>query len=125
MKTLLLILTLMASLNSFASQKSQKIVCAYIIGSSFEDDLRAHGGTDKFMHCAMSCYLASRCGSSESAVAGILKEVMDLFGPGNAEWDDLKADTVGVALGTPLYYSFKPRETKKKYCLDECVKVYP
>lgn len=115
----------MASLNTYANPKSEKMICSYFRAKGFEEELRRYGGTDKFMHCTMSCYLAARCGTSESAIAGILKEIIDVFGPGNAELADLKANAKGISFGSSLFYSGQNGEYKKKFCIRKCEKVYP
>ena len=51
---------------------------------------------DKYKHCVVSCYISDECGHFAAALAGIGKEVKDMFGPGNAEWADWKADVSGM-----------------------------
>ena len=53
---------------------------------------------DKFKHCAVSCYLDLRCPRAQVGLVGILKEVRDAMGYGNAEWADIKADFYGLKL---------------------------
>lgn len=54
------------------------------------------GLTDKQKHCRATAQIAASCSVPEARLAGILKEVADLFGKGNAEWADLRADWAGV-----------------------------
>lgn len=54
------------------------------------------GLTDKQKHCRATAAIAATCSVPEARLAGILKEVADLFGKGNAEWADLRADWAGV-----------------------------
>lgn len=51
---------------------------------------------DKLKHCTLSCLVARRCASWEVDVVGILKEILDLFGPGNAEGSDIEANRIGI-----------------------------
>jgi hypothetical protein len=51
---------------------------------------------DDKAHCVASGLIARYCSIPESYLAGIGKEVRDLFGPGDAEWRDLKSDWAGV-----------------------------
>jgi RHS repeat-associated protein len=47
----------------------------------------APGASDKHKHCVLSCKIALQCGTLTSMSAGVGKEIADLFGPGNAEWE--------------------------------------
>jgi hypothetical protein len=42
--------------------------------------------------------LALKCSGQEVMMVGLLKEIQDLFGPGEADADDLKADAFGISL---------------------------
>jgi len=53
---------------------------------------------DKSKHCAVSCYLTLRCRPDQVRAVGLLKEFRDLFGYGNAEVADIKANFYGVNL---------------------------
>lgn len=48
-------------------------------------------------HCLASGLIARYCSRSEAYMAGIGKELRDLFGPGDAEWRDLRADRAGIS----------------------------
>lgn len=54
------------------------------------------GTNDKYKHCIVSGEIYAQCSPAEAYAAGIGKEIKDLFGPGNAEIDDLKADLDGI-----------------------------
>lgn len=78
------------------------MLCAKDVVRQYEQSVRATQRGDKFMHCSLSCMIAYECGATQSMAAGVAKEIMDLFGAGNAEIADLKADRVGVKIGAQL-----------------------
>jgi hypothetical protein len=51
---------------------------------------------DKRAHCLAAGGIALHCSVAEAYIAGVGKEVTDLFTGGDAEWGDLKADAAGV-----------------------------
>jgi len=63
--------------------------------AALRDRLPAHL-PDKQTHCRATALIAARCSVSEAYAAGIVKELKDLLGPGDAEWGDLRADWAGV-----------------------------
>lgn len=73
-------------------------VCAIIQSIRLKDDIIDLGKNDKFMHCALSCQIALRCGGYQSLSVGILKELWDLITPGDADIEDIKADIAGINL---------------------------
>lgn len=89
-----LLLGLLISVPSLSQAKLCSVFFASRLQSEVEEPLR----TDKWKHCALSCMLARRCGGNDSFMLGILKELADVVGPGNAEWADLVADSDGVTL---------------------------
>jgi hypothetical protein len=54
------------------------------------------GENDKYKHCVISCKIAKHCGTAPAAAAGWGKEMIDLFTPGDADWDDIVADHKGI-----------------------------
>jgi hypothetical protein len=73
---------------------------------------------DKFKHCSASCELAIKCGSYSSMSVGVFKEIWDLFGPGNADINDIAADYYGIDL-------FKKRKAfDRKSCQLHCGQKY-
>ena len=60
-------------------------------------DLQQEDWPDKQMHCVASGLIAFHCSVTEAYLAGVGKEVKDVFGRGNAEWADLRADRKGIA----------------------------
>lgn len=54
---------------------------------------------DKRLHCLASAQIAQQCSVIEAYMAGMGKELSDLFGHGDAEWADWRADRAGVSCG--------------------------
>lgn len=48
-------------------------------------------------HCLASGLIARYCSLTEAYLAGAGKELRDLFGAGDAEWSDWRADRAGIA----------------------------
>jgi hypothetical protein len=105
---------------SFSSpaQAESKFICSALMGRSFYQELKPMRVSDKTKHCALSCYLALRCGSLESFHVGVIKEIMDLFGAGQAEWADLRANQQGITLARAR------RAKNQTQCLNECKLIY-
>lgn len=55
--------------------------------------------SDKRLHCVAAAQIARQCSVSEAYLAGMGKELADLFGRGDAEWSDWQADRAGVGCG--------------------------
>ena len=54
-------------------------------------------GYDKRMHCLVSAGIAQRCSTFEADLAGLGKELRDLFTAGDdASWSDWRADRAGI-----------------------------
>jgi hypothetical protein len=54
---------------------------------------------DKHLHCLVSAQITQQCSVIEAYLAGMGKELSDLFGRGDAEWADWRADRAGVSCG--------------------------
>jgi hypothetical protein len=63
--------------------------------------------------------LALRCPPNDVLEIGILKELADVFGQGNAEMDDLEADYKGV------YLVMQKKAKSDDTCKQQCDKIYP
>ena len=113
------LITLLSTLLSFSAYAENKAICSLYYASDVKKIVESSGHFDKFKHCGVSCLLALRCPSADVLSIGILKELADTVGPGNAEWDDLEADYAGVRLVT----SKKARTDKE--CLSLCHQIYP
>lgn len=70
-----------------------------------------HSSYDKNRHCTVSCMLSLKCNRLEVMMIGYLKEFKDVFGPGNAEVEDIKADKYGISLV----------RTKRAQSIPECL----
>ena len=117
----LIILALLFSFHAFAANESSEAipVCSLLYVKAVKKKAESHGDLDKYKHCAVSCMLALRCPAYDVLEIGILKELADIVGPGNAELNDFKANYEGVNLVT----SKKSRTDES--CIKECKKIYP
>jgi hypothetical protein len=116
MRAFLYLLTLIFSSSLMA--KEQLILCPALYYSSVKKTVEASGSYDKFKHCAVSCLLTLRCPAADVLELGIIKELADVVGPGNAEMADLEADYHGVKLGSIL-------KASDQSCLTQCHLAYP
>jgi hypothetical protein len=48
-------------------------------------------------HCLAAGLIARYCSITEAYMAGSGKEIRDLLGPGDAQWEDWRADRAGIA----------------------------
>jgi hypothetical protein len=123
MKFLLFIALNLILLNfSFAETRREKIVrCSlkHIPAAQAWINEQYYNSYDKFKHCAVSCYLDLRCPRGQVGLVGILKEVKDAFGPGNAELADIKADFYGLKLVR------KKLASTDEDCARKCDEKYP
>ncbi len=94
------------------------LICSTLNYSKVKAKVEAEGSYDKFKHCAVSCLLALRCPATEVLELGVIKEIADIFTPGDADLDDLQADYDGVKLVTS-----KKAKTDKA-CFDGCHKLH-
>ena len=101
---------------SFQAQASEeKLFCATYYAFYYKDEIQKLP-TDKAMHCTMSCYLAVKCPREEALIVGYLKEFWDILGPGDADWNDIEANKVGIKYA---------KKNSKWYCKSQCLKRYP
>ena len=54
------------------------------------------GRPDREQHCVAAGLIAHRCSVTEAWLASYGKELRDLFGPGDAEWRDVRSDRRGI-----------------------------
>lgn len=113
----LLVLLLLTSFN--LSAKDEAVVCPMIYYSKVKTIVEKEGSFDKYKHCAVSCLLTLRCPAVDVLQIGVLKELLDVVGPGQAEMEDLEADYEGVALVT------RKKVKTDKACISACHKLYP
>lgn len=112
MKILFLILLMSVSLS--ASAKPKKLFCAYRNAKIVIPIAERHSTNDKNRHCTVSCMLALRCNDVEVLVAGYLKEFQDVFGPGDADAQDIVADKYGISIVR------NNRADVDRECLEQC-----
>lgn len=74
---------------------------------------------DKLQHCSASCMFAIHCPVTDVAVMGILKELADLLGVGNAEVKDLEADFDGIRIQAKHHFN------KYDQCIKACKDIHP
>lgn len=113
------ILVIFSIFFSFSAQADKKAICSLYYASDVKKIVESKGHFDKFKHCGVSCLLTLRCPSVDVLQIGIFKELADVFGPGNAEWDDLEADYKGVKLVT------SKKANNDQECLTQCHQIYP
>jgi hypothetical protein len=115
---MLIILALLLQLSTSLHAAEEKFICSALVGRSFYQELKPLAVTDKTKHCSLSCYLALRCGGLESFHVGLVKELMDVLGAGQAEWADLRANQQGIT------FALAGRARSKAQCLRECKTIY-
>jgi len=93
-------------------------LCSLYHSKKILEIAKKHSAYDKNRHCAVSCMLTLKCPSSDVLMAGILKEVQDVFGPGNAEVEDLKADALGIS------FAREELSLNNEECLNSCDLYY-
>ena len=119
MKALFLLLSILFSFSLKANDSAELMVCPLLYYSSVKKMVEENGSFDKYKHCAVSCALTLRCPATDVLELGLLKELVDVVGPGNAELNDLKADYEGVALASTS------RAKTDRECINKCHKIYP
>jgi len=115
-KILILLILVMGvfSLNASADDQKSIPLFSLLYANSVKAKL-VQSNNDKYKHCAVSCMLSNRCGGFDSYQLGVLKEIWDIIGPGNAEWKDLEADMIGVQM------SMHKIATNDKECNQRCL----
>ena len=113
-----IILGLLLQLSTPSHAAEEKFICSALVGRSFYQELKPLPVSDKTKHCALSCYLALRCGALESFNVGLVKEILDLLGAGNPEVADLRANQQGITM------ALSGRARSKAQCRRECKTIY-
>jgi hypothetical protein len=115
MKLLFFTFIFILSNQTFAETHSPKEwVCLMNNAQSTHNDYSSRNENDKFKHCGLSCVLAYKCGIKSSASLGILKEILDLFTPGDSDIEDLKANKYGIDL--VLKHNVRDQKTCDQKC---------
>lgn len=104
---------------AFGTPRAYGSLCAVREGQVWYPKLKAMPISDKAMHCTLSCHLALKCSLLDSWTFGRFKEFYDIFGEGNAEWADLRADDEGLSI------AIKGKADNITKCKTECLKIYP
>jgi len=93
-------------------------LCSIYHSKKILEIAKQHSAYDKNRHCTVSCMLTLKCPSPDVLMAGVLKEVQDVFGPGNAEVEDLKADALGIS------FARDELSLNNQECLNTCDLYY-
>lgn len=89
---------LLMLLTACSSLQSRPAASTYGCMQAVRGQLPA-GLPDSRLHCLASAQIARQCSMGEAYLAGIGKELRDLFTAGDAEWSDWQADRAGVHCG--------------------------
>ena len=103
-------LLLFLSTFSLSSVSDDKLLCSTEVGLRWRKEIDSRQISDKAKHCSLSCIVARRCGNNNILVLGFLKEIVDIFGPGNAEIADLRANLKGT------YFAFRSNQACSYLC---------
>jgi hypothetical protein len=114
MKLVFIFSMMLSSTFTFAGSSPDKLICSIKNSKSVIAVAERHSDYDKNRHCTVSCMLSLRCNLDEVMLIGVLKEIKDVFGPGNAERADLVADKFGIDLVR------HQRARTDSECLDQC-----
>lgn len=117
MKLTFLFTILISSLISTA-YAGPELLCSLYHSKRVIEVAEKHSGFDKNRHCTVSCMLALKCNDNEVMMIGLLKEIKDFFGPGEADSEDLKADAFGIGLAS------KGAAKTDLQCLSQCDLYY-
>lgn len=90
-----LVASLLVLLAACASRPTRPAISSYSCMTAVRDALPA-GLTDRAAHCQAAGSIAQRCSVIEARLAGIGKEVRDLFTGGDASWNDWRSDRAGI-----------------------------
>jgi len=95
--TVLLVAALLASCTSVPDRPAAS--SAGCVRATLDQHMPA-GLTDKRAHCVAGGLIARFCSPAEARLAGVGKELRDVFGTGDASWADWRATRTGVACAT-------------------------
>ena len=101
-----------------AKAEGPELICSLLNVKRVKAIAISHSRFDKNRHCSVSCMLTLKCGAVEAMSMGVLKEIQDLFGPGQADMADLAADAMGVDL------AFQRTARTDINCLEQCDLYY-
>ena len=94
-----------------------KFLCSALYIYRYKDQVTSlPGSRDKLKHCTLSCLVARKCPDAEIELVGLIKELVDLIGPGDADRADMEANRRGIQLSK--------QTQKEEDCLRFCSQVY-
>lgn len=115
----LILLSLVVTLSTMASAHAKPaVLCSLLQIKRVIPIAEKHSKNDKNRHCTVSCMLTLKCPAEEVLTVGFLKELKDLFGPGEADIKDIEADALGVGLAA----TWAARSDSQ--CLSQCDLYY-
>lgn len=97
MKWMYLLIFLLSN-QSLLAHSEEALFCSYQEAKRLKKIYETKPLKDKTIHCTVSCKIAYKCSSLGSWHMGLFKEILDLFGKGNAEWADIRANAYGIRL---------------------------
>ena len=95
MQKLILMIFFVALSNPVTAEDQGPFCTSYYV-LKWKDQVEQLNTSDKAKHCSLSCLVARRCDNNDILVFGLIKEMVDLIGPGNSEWEDMEANRQGV-----------------------------
>lgn len=87
----------LACLTGCASTAPRPATSSYGCMQKVIEEKLPTGLPDERAHCMAGALIARYCSRGEAYLAGAGKELRDLFGPGDADWRDWRADRAGIA----------------------------
>ncbi len=115
----IIILLILAAPSLGLAKQEDAPLCSLLYLKKVRKRVEERSSYDKFKHCSVSCLLARRCPGFDVFELGVIKELVDIVGPGNAEFADLRADHIGVKLGEKL------RSAGDEACFKSCSEEFP
>lgn len=91
------VLTLLLLVLSFQAP-ARELGCAYKWAKKVLPEVENEPFGDKFKHCAVSCMIGLHCTQIQTLNIGVMKEIWDIFTPGDSDLADLRADIIGIKL---------------------------
>jgi hypothetical protein len=111
---------LLFSLPSIAQAQDEKITpCAIKNGRAMAKELNEKPLKDKVKHCTLTCVVTQECSQYSARSLGYIKEILDLMGMGQADWDDISANELGIQLAVT------EKAQNKLECYQQCQLNYP
>jgi hypothetical protein len=97
--------------------KQEKFLCSALYILKYKDQVTSlPSGRDKLKHCTLSCLVARKCPDAEIELVGLIKELVDLIGPGDSDRADMVANRKGISLAKTTQ--------KEGDCLRFCSQLY-